>query len=44
MKLIKEITQEIEYITESTESGKKNTFIRGIFMQAEQQNRNKSVS
>jgi len=43
MKLIKEINQEIEYVTESAAEGKKNTFIRGIFMQAEQQNRNNRI-
>jgi len=43
MKLIKEINQELEYITESAAEGKKNTFIRGIFMQAEQQNRNNRI-
>ena len=39
MKLIKEITQELEYITEEN-SGKKGTYIKGIFMQSEQENRN----
>ena len=43
MKLIKEIHQELEYITEASEAGKKSTFIRGIFMQAEQQNRNNRI-
>ena len=40
MRLIKEVTQELEYLVEDSESGKKGTFIRGIFMQAEQKNRN----
>lgn len=41
MKLIKEISQELEYITEdANSSGKKNTYIRGPFMQAEKANRN----
>lgn len=40
MKLICEnIDQGIEYFTESA-NGKKNTYIRGIFMQAEKKNRN----
>ena len=43
MKLIKEITQEVEYITESLDNGKKSTFIKGIFMQAEQANRNNRI-
>ena len=40
MKLITEVTQELQYITEAKENGGKNTFIEGIFMQAEQPNRN----
>jgi len=40
MKLITEITQELQYITEAKENGGKSTFIEGIFMQAEQPNRN----
>jgi hypothetical protein len=41
MKLIKEISQELEYITEDVNSsGKKSTYIRGPFMQAEKANRN----
>ena len=39
MKLITEMNEEVEYIVESSE-GKKNYFISGIFMQAEQKNRN----
>jgi len=39
MKLITEVTQELKYLTEET-NGKKNVFIEGIFMQADQQNRN----
>ena len=41
MKLITEITEELEYISETTKEGKEQFKIRGIFMQAEQQNRNK---
>lgn len=40
MKLIKEIHQDLEYITEENSGGKKNTFIKGVFMQSEQQNKN----
>jgi hypothetical protein len=40
MKLITEINEEVKFITEDVEDGKKNMFIEGIFMQAEQQNRN----
>lgn len=43
MRLIKEVTQELEYLVEDAESGKKGTFIQGIFMQAEQTNRNKRM-
>ena len=43
MKLITEIHEEVKYITEATESGKKELFIEGIFMQAEQTNRNGRV-
>ena len=40
MKLIVETSEDIQYVTESKEDGKKNHFIEGIFMQAEVQNRN----
>ena len=43
MKLIKEIHQDLEYITEEKSGGKQNTYIKGIFMQSEQQNRNGRV-
>ena len=43
MKLIKEIHQDLEYITEDKSGGKQNTYIKGIFMQSEQQNRNGRV-
>ena len=43
MKLIKEIHQDLEYITEEKSGGKHNTYIKGIFMQTEQQNRNGRV-
>jgi len=39
MKLITEVTQDLNYLTEES-NGKKNVFIEGIFMQADKQNRN----
>lgn len=40
MKLITEVNHDIKYITEAKESGGKNMYIEGIFMQAEKPNRN----
>lgn len=40
MKLITELTEQIEYITEAKEDGSKDHYIHGIFMQADQPNRN----
>lgn len=40
MKLIKEISQELRYLTEAHENGKKGIFIEGIFMQTEKENKN----
>lgn len=40
MKLIKEISQELKYLTEAHENGKKGIFIEGIFMQTERENKN----
>ena len=40
MKLITELNEEIKFITEASESGKRNLFIEGIFMQSEKPNRN----
>ena len=40
VKLISEEIQDVEYITEQKENGKKNYKIRGIFMQADIKNRN----
>ena len=41
MKLITEVhDQNIEYLTEASEDGKKNYFIEGIFMQGNIKNRN----
>jgi hypothetical protein len=40
MKLITEINEQINVITEDVDTGGKNYYIEGIFMQAEQKNRN----
>jgi len=40
MKLITEITESVEYLTEAKENGKKNYFIEGVFMQGNIKNRN----
>lgn len=40
MKLICEINEEIQYLSEAREDGKKNYFIEGVFMQGDVQNRN----
>ena len=40
MKLIKELNEELEYLEEAKENGAKEHYITGIFMQAEQKNRN----
>ena len=39
MKLLRELSEEVKYITEDKE-GKKNLYIEGIFLQSEIQNRN----
>ena len=43
MKLITELVEEVQCITESTESGEKKYFIEGIFLQANRKNRNGRV-
>jgi len=40
MKLITELTEEIEYISEAKEDGSKDHYIEGIFLQANKPNRN----
>jgi hypothetical protein len=40
MKLITELNEELEYITEAKESGEKSHYIHGVFLQAEQRNKN----
>ena len=39
MKLIREEIEQVEFIVEN-KNGKKSLFIEGVFMQAEQQNKN----
>jgi len=43
MKLITEMNEDVQLIVESNDEGKKNYFISGIFMQAEQKNRNNRI-
>ena len=43
MKLITEHLDKLDYITEAKDNGEKDVFIEGIFMQAEQENRNKRI-
>ena len=43
MKLITETVEDVKYITETADDGKKSYAIEGIFMQAEQKNRNGRV-
>jgi len=43
MKLITEMIEDVQYLVEEDSDGKKNHFIQGIFMQAEQKNRNGRV-
>ena len=40
MKLITEMNEDVDLLIESSDTGKKNYFISGVFMQAEQKNRN----
>jgi hypothetical protein len=40
MKLIKETIEQVKYLTEANESGKKNYFIEGIFLVGDTPNRN----
>ena len=40
MKLITELNEDIKFITEDREDGKKNLFIEGVFMQAGIKNKN----
>ena len=40
MKLIKEHIEDVKYLTETTESGKKNMYIEGRFLVGDEVNRN----
>ena len=40
MKLIRENIEEVKYLTESTESGKKNLYITGPFLVYDRPNKN----
>jgi len=40
MKLLREINENIEYLTEAANDGKKNYFLEGIFLQGDTKNRN----
>jgi hypothetical protein len=40
MKLIRELTENVEFVTEAREDGKKNYFITGPFLVAEKENKN----
>ena len=43
MKLITETIEDVKYLTESTEDGKKNLYIQGVFLVGEQANRNRRM-
>ena len=43
MKLITELFENMEYITEAKENGEKEHYIHGIFLQANRKNRNGRV-
>ena len=43
MKLITETIENVKYLTEKTEDGKKNLYIEGIFLVGEQANRNRRM-
>jgi hypothetical protein len=40
MKLIKELFQDVRYLEEASEDGKKSLYIEGIFMQSDRKNKN----
>lgn len=40
MKLIREILEDVEYLTEASDTGEKKHYIKGIFLQSELKNRN----
>lgn len=40
MKLIRELTEDVQYLTEASETGEKKHYIKGVFLQSEIKNRN----
>ena len=40
MKLITEVVEDLKYVTETKENGKKNLYIEGVFLQGGIKNRN----
>ena len=43
MKLITETVEDVKYLTETTENGKKNLYIEGVFLVGEQANKNRRM-
>ena len=43
MKLIKELTEEVQFVSEAASNGQKNYFIEGVFLQSNIANRNKRL-
>ena len=43
MRLIKELNEDLQFIVEESESGKKSLYIEGVFLQSDLQNRNGRV-
>ena len=43
MKLITETIEDVQYITEVKENGKKNLYIEGVFLVGEQANKNRRM-
>ena len=43
MKLIRETIEDVKYLVETSENGKKNLYIEGIFLVSEQPNRNRRL-
>ena len=44
MKLIKEVAQEVKFLSEDKQGGGKNIYIEGVFAQANTKNKNKDRS
>lgn len=43
MKLLRELIEDVKYLTEETSDGKKNLYIEGIFLQSEIENKNHRI-